>query len=154
MQEFTARVESDRPEWVDVLSEKLLWTFQPPGSRLGELVRHGDDTHVLGVTATLCNEHYSFNLSRSAGRSAADISGVPNEVRPQPGVRALFIPPKDHAVWGDLSDVGRALRAELPERCRAPQKLRLFFVLKVGPGGLSREQLAPLKDDLQSHIKA
>lgn len=41
-----------------------------------------------------------------------------------------------------------------PERCRTPQKLRLFFVLKVGPGGLSREQLTPIKDGLQSHIKA
>jgi hypothetical protein len=59
-----------------------------------------------------------------------------------------------HAVWQSLSDTARALGAELPERCRAPQKLRLFFVVKTGTGGLSRVDILPLKDSLESHIKA
>lgn len=93
VQEFTSRIESDRPPWADVLAEKLLWTFQPPSGKLGDIVRHGA-SHV-DVSATLCNELYGFRLKESAGRSAADIEITEAIVRPQPGVRALFIPPKE-----------------------------------------------------------
>lgn len=95
VQEFTARIESDRPPWVEVLAEKLVWTFQPPGSRLGELVRREVNGEPLNIVATLCNETYSFGVRRSAGRAASDIMNVTEDIRPQPGLRALFIPPKE-----------------------------------------------------------
>ncbi len=106
VQDYTARIDSDRPAWAEVLAEKLLWTFQPPSRRLGDLVRHsaGDDGH-LGVGATLCNELYGFNFRKSAGRSASDFSYVTQDVRPQPGVSALFIPPKE--VLTSLDAIGR-----------------------------------------------
>lgn len=93
VQEFTARIESDRPAWADVIAEKLLWTFQPPSGKLGDLVRHGA-THV-DVSATLCNELYGFRFGDGTGRSATEFEAVAESVRPQPGVRALFIPPKE-----------------------------------------------------------
>lgn len=93
VQEFTARIESDRPAWADVLTEKLLWTFQPPSGKLGDLVRHG--AGHLDVSATLCNELYGFRLGEGTGRFAAEFERVTEDVRPQPGVRALFIPPKE-----------------------------------------------------------
>ena len=96
VQEYTARIESDRPEWRDVLAEKLLWTFQPPSSRLGELVhRSASAQGSLKLAATLCNEIYGFEIPPTAGRSSGDFRQVTEEVRPQPGLRALFIPPKE-----------------------------------------------------------
>jgi energy-coupling factor transporter ATP-binding protein EcfA2 len=95
VQEFTARIESDRPSWPDVLAEKLLWTFQPPNSRLGDLVRRKAPDEPFEATATLCNEVYHFAFKASAGRSARDLLDVTEDVRPQPGLRALFIPPKE-----------------------------------------------------------
>jgi hypothetical protein len=59
-----------------------------------------------------------------------------------------------HAVWRDASDLARALREDLPEHCRTPQKLRLFFVLKVAPGGLPREHLPAINSALADHIQA
>ena len=59
-----------------------------------------------------------------------------------------------HASWRDVSDVGRALLRELPERCRTPQRLRLFFVLKDGDAGHAKELIPAIKDDLENHIKA
>lgn len=58
-----------------------------------------------------------------------------------------------HAVWHDLSDIARALRGDLPDPCRSPKKVRLLFVLRVG-AGFSREQLLPIKDDVEHQIKA
>lgn len=95
VQEFTARIESDRPTWAEVLAEKLLWTFQPPSGKLGDLVRHGGEDAMLDVSATLCNELYDFRFGKNTGRSAADFADVADDVRPQPGVRALFLPPKE-----------------------------------------------------------
>ncbi len=105
VQDYTARIDSDRPQWRDVLAEKLLWTFQPPSGRLGDLVRHDATDERLAVTATLCNELYGFGFGASAGRSAADWAVVTEDVRPQPGVSALFLPPKE--VLTSLDAIGR-----------------------------------------------
>lgn len=37
-----------------------------------------------------------------------------------------------HAAWSELSDAARAIASELPEVCRQRQRVRMFFVLKVG----------------------
>jgi len=94
VQELTARIESDRPTWPEVLAEKLLWTFQPPSGKLGDLVRRPLEG-PLKVNVTLCNEQYAFTLPETAGRSPRDFTSVTEEIRPQPGLRALFIPPKE-----------------------------------------------------------
>lgn len=93
VQEMTARIDSDKPGWADVLAEKLLWTFQPPNGKIGDLVRHGAER--AAVSATLCNEIYEVRFGKGAGRYATDFADVADDVRPQPGVRALFIPPKE-----------------------------------------------------------
>jgi ABC-type transport system involved in cytochrome c biogenesis ATPase subunit len=95
VEEYTARIESDRPAWADVLADKLLWTFQPPSGKLGELVRRGAGEGMLDVSATLCNEVYGFRFGKDTGRAASDFDEVTEDVRPQPGVSALFIPPKE-----------------------------------------------------------
>lgn len=59
-----------------------------------------------------------------------------------------------NAACGEGSDAARQLRSELPEACGRRQKLRFFFVLKVGSEGLTREALNPMKDKLENDIKA
>lgn len=57
-----------------------------------------------------------------------------------------------HAAWCGAGDFSRALAEELPERCRARQEVKLFFVVKTGPGGLSPIDLTPLKDELRRDV--
>ena len=96
VQDYTARIDADRPSWAKVLAEKLIWTFEPEDAKLGNLVRRaGAEPVELGVQATLCNEEYTFSLSPTAAGEPGDFRDVTKDVRPQPDVRALFIPPKE-----------------------------------------------------------
>jgi hypothetical protein len=97
VQDYTARhFDADRPSWAKVLVEKLVWTFEPENAKLGTLVRRGGlQPAELGVLATLCNEEYTFSLGAEAAGEPGDLRDVTREVRPQPDVRALFIPPKE-----------------------------------------------------------
>lgn len=89
VQDYTRRMESDRPTWSEVLAEKLMWTFQPGSARLGDLVRKRSYSARIG--ATLCNAGYSARLLQSDARSLVAAS----DGGPQPNLRALFIPPKE-----------------------------------------------------------
>ncbi|WP_437723876.1 AAA family ATPase [Sorangium sp. So ce861] len=90
VQDYTRRLEADRPSLGEVLAEKLMWTFQPASARLGDLVKkRSPGGAVFG--ATLCNAVYSAFLSASDARSLR----VDDDGGPQPNLRALFIPPKE-----------------------------------------------------------
>jgi len=96
VQDYTARIDADRPSWAKVLAEKLVWTFEPEDAKLGNLVRRaGAEPAELSVLATLCNEEYTFSLGPTAAGEPGDFRDVTKDVRPQPDVRALFIPPKE-----------------------------------------------------------
>ncbi|MEO5728000.1 MAG: ATP-binding protein [Byssovorax sp.] len=97
VQDYTARhFDADRPSWAKVLTEKLIWTFEPENAKLGTLVhRAGLEPAELGVLATLCNEEYTFSLGPEAAGEPGDFRDITKDVRPQPDVRALFIPPKE-----------------------------------------------------------
>jgi energy-coupling factor transporter ATP-binding protein EcfA2 len=90
VQDYTRRMEADRPTWGEVLAEKLMWTFQPGSARLGDLVKQRSASgSVFG--ATLGNADYAAFLSPSDTRSLR----VDSEGGPQPNLRALFMPPKE-----------------------------------------------------------
>ncbi|KYG08972.1 hypothetical protein BE21_20525 [Sorangium cellulosum] len=90
VQDYTRRLEADRPSLGEVLAEKLMWTFQPASARLGDLVKkRSPGDAVFG--ATLCNAVYSAILSAADARSLR----VDDDGGPQPNLRALFIPPKE-----------------------------------------------------------
>ncbi len=59
-----------------------------------------------------------------------------------------------HAVWHGVSAIGKTLGADLPERCRQPQRLVLYFVLKVGTGMTAKELLVNIKESLENHVNA
>jgi predicted ATPase len=96
VQDYTARLEADRPSWAKVLAEKLVWTFEPQDAKLGHLARraHGT-TNRFGSYAVLCNEVYTFILDSNAGGNSQDFVDINPHIRPQPELRALFIPPKE-----------------------------------------------------------
>ncbi len=89
VQDFTRRMESDRPTFGEVLAGKLMWTFQPESGRLGDLVKKRNAGAYFG--ATLCNADYGAALSPSDGRSI----GEAQDGGPQPTLSALFVPPKE-----------------------------------------------------------
>ncbi|KYF52981.1 hypothetical protein BE04_08635 [Sorangium cellulosum] len=90
VQDYTRRLEADRPSLGEVLADKLMWTFQPASARLGDLVKkRSPGDAVFG--ATLCNAVYSAILSAADARSLR----VDDDGGPQPNLRALFIPPKE-----------------------------------------------------------
>ncbi|WP_437914626.1 ATP-binding protein [Sorangium sp. So ce302] len=96
VQEYTARIEADQPSWSKVLAEKLVWTFEPQDGRLGRLVRRaGVERAGLSVLATLRNEEYTFSFGPEAGGEPQDFGDITSNIRPQPGIQALFIPPKE-----------------------------------------------------------
>ncbi|WP_437622011.1 AAA family ATPase [Sorangium sp. So ce1151] len=90
VQDYTRRMEADRPSMGEVLAEKFMWTFQPASARLGDLVKKRSPGDAV-VGATLCNAVYSAILSASDARSLR----VDDDGGPQPNLRALFIPPKE-----------------------------------------------------------
>ena len=90
VEEFTKREQSDRPAWRDVLAEKLFWVYQPESNKLGELVKKGESR--LNVEARLSDENYHFAFGKDTTRQITDCT----EIAPkQPGLNALFIPPKE-----------------------------------------------------------
>jgi energy-coupling factor transporter ATP-binding protein EcfA2 len=105
VQDYTRRMNSDRRPFREVLAEKLMWTFQPEGGRLGDLVKKRCSEATFG--SVLCNAEYSARLSPSDERSV----GVIAEGVPLPNLRALFIPPKEILTSTDaiiaLHDEGR-----------------------------------------------
>ncbi len=88
VQDYTRRMNADRPSWGEVLAEKLMWTFQPGSGRLGDFVKRREPGGNFG--ATMCNEDYWASLASSDTRSLTVHDGGP-----QPNLRALFIPPKE-----------------------------------------------------------
>ncbi|MFO0586130.1 MAG: ATP-binding protein [Polyangiaceae bacterium] len=94
VEEYTLGRSSDQPPWGKVLTEKLIWTFEPEGGKLGKLVHRPVET-ALSVMATLCNEEYEFAFGSETSSDPKDFGGVSREIRPQPGLHALFLPPKE-----------------------------------------------------------
>ncbi|MBW4491555.1 MAG: ATP-binding protein [Oscillatoria princeps RMCB-10] len=90
VEDFTKREKSDKPAWRDVLAEKLFWVYQPEGNKLGELVRKGESR--LKVEARLSDENYTFSFSQDTARKIAECT---EPAAKQPGLNALFIPPKE-----------------------------------------------------------
>lgn len=96
VEDFTARLGSDKPTWAKAFAEKLVWTFEPEGGKLGQLVRRsGQQVTGLSALAFLCNEEYPFSLSPDASAEPTDFGEVSSEIRPQPNLHALFLPPKE-----------------------------------------------------------
>lgn len=106
---FTARLDADKPSWAKVLAEKLVWTFEPHEGRLGQLVRRGATATV--VHATLCNEDYPFSFDATAGAEATDFADVSKDIRPQPNLHALFMPPKEVLTFLNAITLVRGRRA-------------------------------------------
>lgn len=73
------------------LSEKLLWTFQPPDSEgLRSLIRHGAES--ASVEATIGGSVSSFTIQRQARNRVAAAKAGP---APSGEVSAVFIPSKE-----------------------------------------------------------
>ncbi len=90
IEEFTKRTESDQPDWREVLAEKLFWVYQPESNKLGQLVKKGESR--LKVETRLLDESYYFAFGKDTARQITDCT----ELAPtQPGLNALFIPPKE-----------------------------------------------------------
>ncbi|EYF04075.1 AAA family ATPase [Chondromyces apiculatus] len=93
VEDFTARMAADRPNFREVLADKLLWTFEPQNGQLGELVRRGaPEARARGI---IRNEEYQFTLPATAGRSATDLTEATRDVLPQPRLSSLYLPPKE-----------------------------------------------------------
>ena len=73
-----------------ILANKLIWTFQPEGKGLGELVTKGQSK--LKVESRLCEENYYFSFGRDTTRKITDGS---NHIGSPKNLRAIFIPPKE-----------------------------------------------------------
>lgn len=106
---FTSRLDADKPSWAKVLAEKLVWTFEPHEGKLGQLVRRGAAATL--VHATLCNEDYPFSFGATAGAEAADFADVSKDIRPQPNLHALFMPPKEVLTFLNAIALVRSRRA-------------------------------------------
>jgi energy-coupling factor transporter ATP-binding protein EcfA2 len=96
VEDVTLDGSSSGRRWAKVLAEKLVSTFEPEDGKLGLLVhRSGTKLFHTSVEATLCNEDYSFAFGPDAMGSPDDFSEVADQVRPQPRLHALFLPPKE-----------------------------------------------------------
>ena len=73
-----------------ILANKLIWTFQPEGKGLGELVTKGQSK--LNVESRLCKENYYFSFGRDTTRKITDCS---NHIGADKNHSAIFIPPKE-----------------------------------------------------------
>jgi len=73
-----------------ILANKLIWTFQPEGKGLGELVNKGQNK--LSVEARLCEENYHFSFGRDTTRKITDCS---NHITAPKSLNTIFIPPKE-----------------------------------------------------------
>ena len=73
-----------------ILANKLLWTFQPEGNGLSEIVTKGQAK--LKVEVRLCQENYHFSFGRDTTRKITDCSS--NIVCPE-SLQTFFIPPKE-----------------------------------------------------------
>jgi ABC-type transport system involved in cytochrome c biogenesis ATPase subunit len=141
VEDFTSRLDSDRPTWAKALAEKLVWTFEPEGGKLGQLVRRFErEPAGLTVSATLCNEEYSFSFGPEASSDPIDFGDVLSEILPQPNLHALFLPPKEvltslnaitlvreRRMFGfddTYVDLARALRLEPPVQGILPDELQ------------------------------
>lgn len=76
--------------WAEVLSDKLLWTFQPEGWELGKLVRKGESG--LKVQGTLDQTKLHFGFGRGTTKQIKDVSQVDTSAISS---NALFISPKE-----------------------------------------------------------
>lgn len=109
VEDFTARIDADKPTWAKVLAEKMVWTFEPLDGKLGHLVRRSADATL--IHATLCNEDYPFSFGPKAGADASDFADVAKEIRPQPNLHALFVPPKEVLTFLNAITLVRGRRA-------------------------------------------
>jgi hypothetical protein len=57
-----------------------------------------------------------------------------------------------HGTWCGAGEFSAVPAKELPERCRTTQDLRLYFVVKTGSRGLSRQDLGMMKNDLRRDV--
>ena len=73
-----------------ILANKILWTFQPEGNGLSEIVTKGQGK--LKVEARLCNENYNFSFGRDTTRKITD---CPSSIICPENLRTFFIPPKE-----------------------------------------------------------
>lgn len=98
VEDFTSHTRSDQRPWRDVLAEKLVWTFEPEGGKLGLLARRGvypTEVALAHVGAILCNENYGVSFAPDAASGPDALSTHPREILAQPSLHALYLPPKE-----------------------------------------------------------
>lgn len=76
--------------WQEVLSNKLLWTFQPPAWKLSQLIFKGQSR--LQVTAGVDTETLHLALEEQTDTEIAEVSELTGQFAE---INALFIPPKE-----------------------------------------------------------
>ncbi len=94
IEEYSGRKKADNPEWRDVISNKLLWVFQPGLKgrwELGGLVRKGSKSSgEIGVKVDL--SRYYLQINRQATKR---ISAASQQAKCNDSIRSIFIPPKE-----------------------------------------------------------
>lgn len=93
LQEYKQKQSGEAPRWAEVLSDKLGWVFQPPGSpgfNIGKLVRKGEAG--LDVTVRIHGEPVHFDFGEDTTKQIRNASASP---KPRDEVRTLFFPPKE-----------------------------------------------------------
>lgn len=93
LQEYEQKKSGEAPSWAEVLSKKLGWVFQPPGSpgfNIGKLVRKGGEG--LDVSMRVHGELVHFSFSKDTTKEIRNVSKSP---KPGDEVSTLFFPPKE-----------------------------------------------------------
>jgi len=93
LQEYEQKQSAEAPRWTEVLSDKLGWVFQPPGSPgfdIGKLVRKGQSG--LDVTVRVHDESVHFAFGKDTTKQIRNASSSP---KPKSDVSTLFFPPKE-----------------------------------------------------------
>lgn len=93
LQEYEQKQSGEAPRWAEVLSDKLGWVFQPPGSPgfdIGKLVRKGEAG--LDVTVRIHGEPVHFDFGKDTTKQIRNASASP---KPGKEVSTLFFPPKE-----------------------------------------------------------
>jgi predicted ATPase len=90
LEEFQKTSTGPSRTWQDVLTNKLLWTFQPPNWQLNQLILKGEEH--LRVSAHFYDIPLQFILTDQTTKPLSEISDL---IQSCPQFNSLFIPPKE-----------------------------------------------------------
>lgn len=97
--------------WAEILSHKLLWTFQPQNFELGQLVRNG--AKGLRVETRLDDESFFFSIGERVTKKITNISESSVSHLSRPVGRVLFLPPKEVlTAWTAIEATRRKLEIQ------------------------------------------